>query len=311
MSRPASSRESAPRRAAGPASHTGRTTRPARAPALVLRFALATVLLAGCAGAPPVPPRQVLEYERHTSVGLEKHADGYLGQARAAFRRALAHAELDDSGGRIAGALINLGGTELLLDEAEAAGRAYARAIREARAVADPGLEWLATGGLAEATRRLGQPGKALELYAARPDPGKPLPDALTLAAEIGRARALADAGRRDEARAVLDRVEVAARKLPPPAGALAATHHARARILFAEGRHEEALASAQHALDADRSLHHPPSVADDHRLLAEIHAVLGRTEAAATHRERAAAIYRHTGQAARLRAVQPDSGRP
>lgn len=268
-----------------------------------LAVALLAIVLGGCASAPPPPPKQVLEYERHTSVGLEKHAQGYIGQARSAFQRALVHAELDDSGERIASALINLGSTELLLDDAEAAGRAYARAIREARGVAATALEWQGINGLAEATRRLGQPAKALDLYATRPDPGRTVAEDHVWSADLGRARALADLGRASEALALADRVEAAARPRAP--AVLAATQHTRARIQLTNHQLEEALASARLALESDRSLHHPPSVADDHRLLADILSALGRPAEAAAHRERAAAIYLHTGQAARLATVR------
>ena len=261
--------------------------------------------LAACGSAPPVPPKQVLEYERQTSVGLEKHAQGYVAQARNAFLRALTHAEVDDSGERMAGALINLGGVELLLDDPEAAGRAYGRALREARAVKSGSLEWQAQNGLAEATRRLGQPAKALDLYATRPDPGKSLPESLALLAEIGRARALSDLGRAAEALEALDRVDAAASTLSSPAAVQASAQYARARILFAAGRLEPALAASEAALAKDRALHYPPSVGEDHRLIAEILAASGRTAEAAEHRARASSIFSHTGQTRRLSAVK------
>ena len=270
-------------------------------------FAVAALLgLTGCASAPPTPPKQVLEFERHTSAGLEKSAHGYVGQARGAFLRALAHAELDDSAGLIATALINLGSTELQLDQVEAAGRVYARAVREARNAQSPALEWQAQNGLAEATRRLGQPGKALELYAHRPDPGKSLTEALSLFAEVGRAQALADNGLPDQALAVLDGLETTARNRTPTDVLWPNILHARARILQQAKRLEEALAAAESALLKDRALHHPPSVADDHRLLSELLAAQSREDEAREHRDRAASIYTHTGQATRLKAVQP-----
>jgi len=262
--------------------------------------------LAACGSAPPVPPKQVLEYERHTSVGLEKHAQGYIAQARGAFVRALNHAEVDDSGERIASALINLGGIDLLLDDAQSAGRAYGRAVREARAVKAAGLEWQAQNGLAEATRRLGQATKALDLYATRPDPGKGLPENLALAADVGRARALADLGRTAEALDVLDRVDAAGAKVASAGAALAASQHARARTLLAAGRFEDALAAAGNALEKDRALHYPPSVGEDHRLIAEILVAAGRPAEAAEHRTRASTIFSHTGQTTRLAAVRP-----
>jgi tetratricopeptide (TPR) repeat protein len=285
-----------------------RRTRPwpcgRRAGAALRAFLVAS--LAACGSAPPAPPKQVLEYERHTSVGLEKHAQGYIAQARGAFLRALNHAEVDDSGERIASALINLGGIELLLDDAESAGRAYGRAVREARAVKAAGLEWQAQNGLAEATRRLGQAAKALDLYATRPDPGKGLPETLALSAEVGRARALADLGRTVEAIEVLDRVDAAGARALSAGTALAASQHARARTLLLAGQLDQALAAAGKALDRNRALHYPPSVGEDHRLIAEILVKAGRPAEAAEHRSRASTIFSHTGQTTRMVSVRP-----
>lgn len=283
---------------------TGRMPSPPglRRPGSRLGTLLVLCFLAGCAAPPPLPPKHILEYERQSSAGHEKYAQGYIDQARSSFQRALTHAELDDSGERIASALINLGGTELLLDDAESAGRLYARALRAARGVGAGTLEWQAQNGLAEASRRLGQPDKALDLYAFRTNPAWTASNGLILAADIGRASALADVGRVDEALAMLAGVDAAAAKgLPETGGAEAAALHARARILFKGGRNEEALAYARRALDKDRLLHHPPSVAEDHRLIAEILATAGRDAEAGEHRDRAAAIFSHTGQARRL----------
>ena len=254
-------------------------------------------LLVGCGSAPPAPPRQLQEYHRHTSVGLEKYRDGQIGEARNAFLRALARAELDDDSRLIATALLNLGAAELLLDHAAEAGQAYGRASREARLAGAGLLDWQAISGLAESARRLGQPAKALDLFAARPDVGKDLAPAIRLPAEVSRARALADGGQSDTALTLLDTLIAEARKQPQPDPALAAALHARASVMLARGNPGAARESALAALDLDRHLHHPPSVADDHHLLATIAAVQNDLPTARHHQQRAFAIFSNTGQ--------------
>jgi len=276
--------------------------------ALGIAAALTLALLAGC-GSAPVVPKQVQEYQRHSSVGFEKYQAGQIGEARNAFSRALARAELDDDAALIASALLSLGATELLLDNNESAGRAYARASREAKLAGNPAYDWQAISGLAEVTRRLGQPAKALELFAARPEAGKGLTDPLRIPAEVSRARALADSGQTDAALQLLAALETSARTLPQPHPALALCLHAQATVLLGAGRPAEALAPARSALEIDRQLHHPPSVADDHRLLARIVLAQKSTpedqNVAKQHLERALAIYANTGQALRAAEVR------
>lgn len=277
--------------------------------------ALTLALLTSC-GSVPVLPKQVQEYQRHSSVGFEKFQAGQIGEARSAFNRAVARAELDDDAALIAAALLSLGATELLLDNNESAGRSYARASREARLAGNPAYDWQAISGLAEATRRLGQPAKALELFAARPDTGKALTDPVRIPAEVARARALADSGQSESALQLLATLESAARALPSPHPALALCFHAKATVLLGAGRSTDALPPARAALELDRQLHHPPSVADDHRLLARIALAQTNTpdatDIAKQHLERALAIYRNTGQAGRaaetLKALHPAS---
>lgn len=271
---------------------------------ILLNATLLTAALTGCADAPPAPPRQLVEYARQTSVGLEKYAAGHLGEARNAFRRALAQAELDDDPRLIATALLNLGAAELLLDDTNAAGRACARASREALTVGDAGLEWRAMSGLAEATRRLGQPARALALLDARPGAGRPADETANLLAEISRGRALADLGHTDEAQATLAVVIATARLRPAPDHALASGLHALATVRLATGRADDALTAADEALAVDRRRHSPPAVAEDHRLLGEIAATQGKTDIALQHFERARAIFSHTGQTLRLNSV-------
>lgn len=254
-------------------------------------------LLGACGNAPPAPPRQVQEYARHTAVGLEKHRDGQIGEARNAFLRALARAELDDDSRLIATALLNLGATELLLDLNTEAARSYARASREAQLAGQPGLDWQAISGLAEASRRSGQPAKALELFAARPEPGKTIDDAVRQHAEISRARALADSGQGTAAQSLLDGVIKAAKSRPQPDAALAAAWHAQATIRLAQGEPGAAREAASAALELDRARHHPPSVADDHRLLARIAAAQNDAAQARFHDQRAFGIFSNTGQ--------------
>lgn len=254
-------------------------------------------LLGACSSAPPAPPRQIQEYARHTAVGLEKHRDGQIGEARNAFLRALARAELDDDASLIATALLNLGATELLLDLNAEASRSYARASREAQLAGQPGLDWQAISGLAEAARRSGQPAKALELFAARPEPGKTIDDATRQHAEISRARALADSGQGAAALDLLDKVMKAAKSRPQADPALAAAWHALATIRLAQGETKAAREAASAALELDRARHHPPSVADDHRLLAKIAASQNDTAQARFHDQRALAIFSNTGQ--------------
>lgn len=275
--------------------------------ALAAALALLT-LLAACGSAPPAPPRQIQEYARHTAVGLEKHRDGLIGEARNAFLRALARAELDDDAGLIATALLNLGATELLLDLNAEASRSYARASREAQLAGQPGLDWQAISGLAEATRRSGQPAKALELFAGRPEPGKAIDDAARQHAEVSRARALADAGQGAAALNLLDNVVKAAQSRPQPDPALAAAWHAQATIRLAQGEAKAAREAANAALELDRARHHPPSVAEDHRLLARIAAAQNDTAQARFHEQRAFAIFSNTGQD--KRAATSRSGR-
>lgn len=265
--------------------------------------ALLAATLAGCASAPP-PARQVSEYQRHLALGLEKHAAGQLGAARSAFQRAVGPAELDDDAALIATALLNLGACELLLDNADAAGSVYARAVREARLAGHRGLEWQAVSGLAEATRRLGQPAKALELFAARPADVRP-DEAIRLPAELSRARALADSGDTAAGMAVVATVEAAASQRPPPDPALAAALYTRALLLLASQQTDAALAPATAALALDRQRHHPPSVGDDHALLGQLALRRQDAEAARHHLQRAAAIYLQTGQERRAATAQ------
>lgn len=256
-----------------------------------------SALTSGCGSAPPAPPRQVQEYHRHTAVGHEKYTDGQIGEARSAFLRALARAELDDDSNLIATALLNLGASELLLDNADAAGRAYARASREARLAGNSTLNWQAISGLAEATRRLGQPAKALELLASRPATEPPISPELQFPAEITRARALADGGQADAALHLLAGVVQSAATRPPPDASLAMAWYAQASILLMKQETAAATAAAQKALALDHQRHHPPSVADDHRLLARIAALQNTNVLARHHWQRALTIYRNTGQ--------------
>ncbi|HET6718097.1 MAG TPA: hypothetical protein VFH22_00535 [Rhodocyclaceae bacterium] len=278
-------------------------------------LATSLALLAACGSAPPAPPRQVQEYARHTAVGLEKHRDGQIGEARNAFLRALARAELDDDAGLIATALLNLGATELLLDLNAEAGRSYARASREAQLAGQPGLDWQAISGLAETSRRLGQPAKALELFAVRPEPGKAIDDAVRGHADISRARALADSGQGAAALGLLDSVIKAAQARPQPDPALAAAWHALATIRLAQGETAAARGAATAALELDRARHHPPSVADDHRLLGKIAAAQNDAAQARFHAQRALAIFANTGQEKRAAesriALQPGAAAP
>lgn len=270
--------------------------------------ALLAALLASCGSAPPAPPKQILEYERHTSVGLEKNGHGYLVESRNAFRRALVFAELDDQHERITSALLNLGASELLLDDPEAAGRAYARAVREARLGNLPVLEWQARCGLAEASRRLGQPEKALELYAGLPAGVQPGVVTQQLPMEINRALALSDMARHDEALAVLVQAEALARRdspKPEAKASLAALLLARARISLVKGDLSAAEVDALAALAIDHELHYPPSVADDHRWLGKILRARNVLPKALDHYQRAARIYLQTGQSKRLAEVQ------
>jgi tetratricopeptide (TPR) repeat protein len=270
------------------------------APALLLVLALA-----GCSSAPPAPPRQVHEYQRHTTVGLEKHADGFIGDARNAFRRALTHAELDDSPERIAGALLNLGASELLLGDAEAAGQAFARAAREAAQGQLPGLEWQALAGLAEATRRLGQPAQAVALYERMPAAGRPSDAVQLWPSEMARALALAEAGRATEGLALLARLETPVRGLAPHSPALGNLLLTRARILLRQDERAAAAEAAQAALANDRQVHHPPAVADDHYWLGLIALASRDTVTATEHLQRAARIFARTGQSRRLALTQ------
>ena len=259
---------------------------------------IATGLLNGCGSTPPAPtPRQLQEYARHTSVGLEKHRDGHLGEARNAFLRALARAEMDDDGQLIATALLNLGASELALDNLDAASAAFGRASREARLVSQTDLDWQAISGLAEATRRSGHAAKALALFAARPAPGKSLPLEAQWMADIARARAMADEGQTDPALALIDTLILAGKNRPQPDRVLATALHAKASVLLSTGKHSEADTTARQALDLDRALHHPPSVAEDHRLLGQIAAAQNNKPVAQQHYLRAAGIFANTGQ--------------
>ena len=258
------------------------------------------VLLGACGSAPPAPPKQLQEYSRHSTAGLEKHRDGFIGEARNAFQRALARAELDDDAHLITSALLNLGTTELLLDQLDDASRTYGRARREALLAGSQQLEWQAISGLAEATRRLGQPHKALELFAVRPGVDHELPPAIRLPVELARARALADSGHMDSALTLIDGVITRARTEVQPDPTLATAWHARATVLLAKGATVAALDAAKTALALDRALHHPPSIADDHQLLGKIAASQKDEASARHHHQRALSIYRHTGQSKR-----------
>lgn len=254
-------------------------------------------LLSACGSAPPAVPRQIQEYSRHSAVGFEKHQDGFIGESRNAFLRALARAEMDDDAQLIATALLNIGASELLLDNVDEAVRTYGRANREAELAGSISLRWQALSGLAEATRRQGQPTKALELFAARPELIKPQEPALHLAAEVSRARALADNGQPDTALGLVNAVIDGGKNRPAPDAASAAAWHAKASLLLSTGKHQDAMAAASAALDLDRAIHHPPSVAEDHRLLAKIAASQNANDTQRHHLQRALAIFANTGQ--------------
>ena len=266
--------------------------------------------LAGCSSAPSAPPRQVQEFHRHASVGLEKYRDGFVVESRNAFLRALAHAEMADDAGRMASALLNLGSSELLLDNIDAASRAYGRAVREAE-LADPAeqpaLRWQAVSGLAEAVRRSGNAEKTIALLESRPIVSVGLSETHRLMADITLARALADSGKADEGQGQLDRIIAAAKKLSPAEsdGPLAAALHAKASVFLKAGQMDAAQALALTALKLDRGLHHPPSVAEDHRLLGEIAAAQNRTSDRQFHFQRALSIYTNTGQELRAQACR------
>ena len=126
---------------------------------------------------------------------------------------------------------------------------------------------------------------------------GKALDDAVRLPSEVSRARMLADQGQAGAALQHIEQVVEQATKRPPPDPILATTLHARATLLLAAGQKEEAAAAAQAALEIDRALHHPPSVADDHRLLGQIATAQNDTEKARHHTRRALNIFANTGQ--------------
>jgi tetratricopeptide (TPR) repeat protein len=253
---------------------------------------LASLLTGGCADVPP-QPRQVIEFERHRALGQEKYASGQLPAARAAFQRALAHAEMDDDSRLIVAALLNLGASELALEESDAAARSFARAHREASRESDVGRQRAALNGLAEATRRLGQPAKAVELLASRPAAA---PDTLADGlAVLTRVRARIDQRLFDAAREELDALVQSSD--PANAELFAHLHHVRAVLALAEGAPVAAYRAAEQALTLDRQRHHPPAVAADHLLLGDAAWAAQRLDDARAHYERARNIFANTGQ--------------
>ncbi|HET6719467.1 MAG TPA: hypothetical protein VFH22_07450, partial [Rhodocyclaceae bacterium] len=67
--------------------------------------------------------------------------------------------------------------------------------------------------------------------------------------------------------------------------------------IRLAQGEPGAAREAASAALELDRARHHPPSVADDHRLLGKLAAAQNNTAQARFHAQRALGIFANTGQ--------------
>ena len=121
------------------------------------------------------------------------------------------------------------------------------------------------------------------------------IPEETRLQALNGRALVALAMGDLDGAEAMLKIAETRARENWP--AILAATLANQARLSLRREHHREAISRAREALAIDRNLHHPPAIAADHVLLAEVLQELGNPEDARAHLERAEMLYGYTGQ--------------
>ncbi|HEY5762868.1 MAG TPA: hypothetical protein VIS73_06645 [Rhodocyclaceae bacterium] len=264
-------------------------------------FALATALLSACASAPP-QPAAIAQYERDMNRAQDRFHEGRLLAAAAAYRQAVAAGERYDDAARLAPALLGLAAVALELEEFAEAGSHYREAVREADRAGLPGLRLNAEVGAAETVRRSGDcraasvAGQAL--LARGPEPGVAARIQLLLA------NCLTAGG---DPRAALATLYAPADTQSP--GLQAARLASEAAAHLALGDALAARQAAEAALAIDKHDRHPPAIAADHRLLAEIAAGAGDPDSALAHALRAWRIFRHTGQsraASRLLAAFP-----
>jgi tetratricopeptide (TPR) repeat protein len=243
----------------------------------------AALLLAACAG--PVPPySNTPSVQRPLDMGTRFHQLGQLHEARTAFDTAVSASERFDDRPSLVDALMARGAVELALGLTTEARASYVRALEESRQTGLEGRALRAGMGLAETERLSGAPDLArqrlesLRGWARHEDEQRRIDQGLALCL-IG-----------------LGQPQAAARLLAPwlqRLATLAINEQASllasaARLQLALGDPARARSEALRSLELDRAAGHPPSIAADHLLLAEIATAAGDAATAQLHRERA-----------------------
>ncbi|KAB2927347.1 MAG: tetratricopeptide repeat protein, partial [Dechloromonas sp.] len=246
-----------------------------------------------CSSAPRQAPA-IEAIDRHLLIGSRLYQAGQLGEAKAAFRRAILAAELIDDSRHLVDALLASAASELLLGDLASATASYRRAQQEARQAGLPEAAIQAEIGLAEAARHDKQTAEAIRRFRQLNEQPALSPGQRTQIIN-GLSLSLIAQGDTEMAASLLLPIEPAANA---PASALAAGTLANlARLRLQQGQLAEAERLAISALQMDRQLLHPPAIAADHVLLGEVMQRAGRPDEAGRHLETAQRIFRQTGQ--------------
>lgn len=255
---------------------------------------LCTVLL-GCASGPRLEvPEQ--RFDAALRTGSEKFTAGELQQAANAFEQAERVAALYDRRALRVQALLSIGAVAATREQDARSLQAYTQAWDEALALADAHASGVALAGMANAQRRLGDYGAALQSY-SQALASTALRDGSVerLQARMGQALLWQAQGHTQAAHDALQAIETQARASASPvlSGVLAN----QATLLRDRGDLSAAIAKGQEALALDRVASNPMALAADLELLGRLYTAAQQSVEARTHLERALRIVQTTGQ--------------